>query len=53
MDSDQKRGANAILQAIKKLPRYGLEWEWMTVQEKGDYLGFDEVEKIILDFLKS
>jgi hypothetical protein len=47
-----KKTIQIILDKIKKLQRWDLEWEWMTENNNGDFIRIDEVKQLLIDILK-
>jgi len=41
-----------LLTKLKALPRFALQWEWMTEHPRGEYVKFAEVEALLLTALK-
>jgi hypothetical protein len=52
MNVENKKGIQIALDIIKKLQRYDLEWEWISANDKGQYISIDEAKQALINILK-
>ncbi|MHC4705365.1 MAG: hypothetical protein ACYTFQ_32870 [Planctomycetota bacterium] len=49
--SNENQAVARLWFEIKNMPRFDIEWEWISEQEDGEYLDRSEVLKLIEKFL--
>ena len=50
-EKDIKKGIQISLDAIKKLQRYELEWDWLTKDSDGAYIEIEDVKNKLIELL--